>query len=75
MLPSRRIPVTIGTYAFIGAGAVVTKNVLDHALMAGNPARRIGWVCACGEKLDDDLACAVCGIPFEEDESRGLKTA
>jgi UDP-2-acetamido-3-amino-2,3-dideoxy-glucuronate N-acetyltransferase len=64
--------VTIGRYAFVGAGAVVTRNVLDHALMAGNPARRIGWVCACGEKLDEGLVCAVCGTAYEEKGSKGL---
>jgi UDP-2-acetamido-3-amino-2,3-dideoxy-glucuronate N-acetyltransferase len=64
--------VTIGRYAFVGAGAVVTKNVLDHALMAGNPARRIGWVCACGEKLEQDLACSVCGAEYREEGERGL---
>ena len=52
---------TIGRYAFIGAGAVVTKDVPDHALMAGNPARRIGWVCECGERLPADLRCPSCG--------------
>ena len=52
---------TIGRYAFIGAGAVVTKDVPDHALMAGNPARRIGWVCACGEKLNASSQCPACG--------------
>lgn len=51
---------TIGTYAFIGAGAVITKDVPDHALMVGNPARRIGYVCKCGEKLNKKLACSVC---------------
>ena len=66
--------VSIGRYAFVGAGAVVTKNVLDHALMAGNPARRIGWMCTCGEKLDADLACAVCGARFLLDGAKGLKT-
>ena len=64
--------VTIGRYALVGAGAVVTKNVLDHALMAGNPARRIGWVCACGEKLEEDLACSVCGAGYREEGARGL---
>jgi UDP-2-acetamido-3-amino-2,3-dideoxy-glucuronate N-acetyltransferase len=64
--------VTIGRYAFVGAGAVVTKNVLDHALMAGNPARRIGWVCACGEKLEEDLACSVCGTEYREEGAKGL---
>jgi len=52
---------TIGRYAFIGAGAVVTKDVPDHALMVGNPARRIGWVCECGERLPADLQCPSCG--------------
>jgi UDP-2-acetamido-3-amino-2,3-dideoxy-glucuronate N-acetyltransferase len=52
---------TIGTYAFVGAGAVVRGEVPDHALVVGVPARRIGWMCACGERLPDDpLACARC---------------
>lgn len=51
---------TIGSYAFIGAGAVVTKNVPDHALMVGNPAKQIGWMCACGEKLDSNSYCKKC---------------
>ncbi len=52
---------TIGCYAFIGAGAVVTKDVPDHALMVGNPARQIGMVCECGEQLKDDNPCRACG--------------
>jgi UDP-2-acetamido-3-amino-2,3-dideoxy-glucuronate N-acetyltransferase len=52
---------TIGQYAFIGAGAVVTKDVPDHALMVGNPARQIGYMCICGERLDDSLKCPSCG--------------
>jgi UDP-2-acetamido-3-amino-2,3-dideoxy-glucuronate N-acetyltransferase len=48
---------SIGAYAFIGAGAVVTKDVPDHALMAGVPAKRIGWVSHSGEILGDDLVC------------------
>ncbi len=56
---------TIGTFAFVGAGAVVTGDVPDHALMVGNPARRVGWMCACGERLNEDLACAACGRGYE----------
>ena len=41
----------IGKYAFVGAGAVVTKDVPDYALVVGNPARQIGWMCACGVKI------------------------
>ena len=51
---------TIGRYAFIGAGAVVTKDVPDHALMVGNPARQIGWMCECGEKLNTKQKCPAC---------------
>jgi UDP-2-acetamido-3-amino-2,3-dideoxy-glucuronate N-acetyltransferase len=58
---------TIGEYAFIGAGAVVTKDVPDFALMVGNPARRSGWMCRCGVKLALDGArgrCAACGSGY-----------
>jgi UDP-2-acetamido-3-amino-2,3-dideoxy-glucuronate N-acetyltransferase len=51
---------TIGRYAFVGAGAVVNKNIPDHGLVVGNPAKQIGWVCECGERLSDDLECLVC---------------
>lgn len=43
--------VTIGRYAMVGMGAIVTKDVPDHALVYGNPARKKGWVCFCGAKL------------------------
>ena len=46
--------VTIGSYAFIGAGAVVTKNILPYALVVGNPAKQIGWMSECGYKLNFD---------------------
>lgn len=51
---------TIGEYAFIGAGAVVTKDIPDHSLMVSNPAHQIGWMCECGEKLDNDKRCRGC---------------
>jgi acetyltransferase-like isoleucine patch superfamily enzyme len=46
----------IGRFATVGAGAVVTRGVPDHALVAGNPARRLGWVCFCGQRLRDAAA-------------------
>lgn len=57
---------TLGRYAFVGAGSVVTRSVKDHALVAGNPARQIGWACQCGERLPDDLACSTCGNLYQE---------
>jgi UDP-2-acetamido-3-amino-2,3-dideoxy-glucuronate N-acetyltransferase len=59
--------VTIGRHAFVAAGAVVTRDVADHALVVGNPARRVGWVCTCGRRLDDGLACA-CGRRYHLDD-------
>lgn len=50
-------PRTVGEYAFIGAGAVVTKDVKNYALMVGVPARQIGWVSRSGDILGDDLVC------------------
>lgn len=63
---------TIGRYAFIGAGAVVNKNVVDHALVVGNPAKQIGWVCECGERLPDDLECLACERRYQSTDG-GLK--
>lgn len=48
--------VTVGAWAMVGSGAVVTKDVPDHALVLGNPARIVGWVCACGERVKIDPA-------------------
>jgi UDP-2-acetamido-3-amino-2,3-dideoxy-glucuronate N-acetyltransferase len=59
---------TIGRYAFVAAGAVVTGDVQDHALVMGNPARNKGWMCECGEKLGPDLYCFVCGKRYRKDK-------
>jgi UDP-2-acetamido-3-amino-2,3-dideoxy-glucuronate N-acetyltransferase len=67
----------IGRFATVGSGAIVTRSVPDHALVAGNPARRIGWVCACGRRLQDaanspvkathagPATCANCGAAYD----------
>lgn len=64
--------VTIGEYAFVGAGAVVTHDVPAYALVVGNPAKRIGWMSRHGERLDKSLVCPVSGVRYRETEY-GLK--
>ena len=58
----------IGEYSFIGAGAVVTKDVKPHALIIGNPGKQVGWVCKCGTKLEssdkENLEC-ICGKKYK----------
>ena len=58
--------VTVGRYAMVGAGAVVTQDLRDHALVVGNPAREIGWVSRNGERLGDDLVCPATGERYRE---------
>ncbi len=64
---------TIGQYALIGAGAVVTKDVKDYALVVGVPARQIGWVCKCGttlKKEETEFVCKSCGNIYVEIKSQ-----
>jgi UDP-2-acetamido-3-amino-2,3-dideoxy-glucuronate N-acetyltransferase len=56
----------------ITPGALVNKNVKDYALVVGNPARQIGWVCECGERLPDDLECMACSKTYKKAEAGGL---
>ncbi len=55
-----RCDVTIGKYATVAAGSVVTKDVPDHALVMGVPAKEAGWVCKCGKALDEENKCPYC---------------
>jgi UDP-2-acetamido-3-amino-2,3-dideoxy-glucuronate N-acetyltransferase len=65
--------VTLGEYAFVGAGAVVTSDVPAFALMVGVPARRVGWMCQCGDRLEvrgGEGRCGTCGARYREDSGR-----
>jgi UDP-2-acetamido-3-amino-2,3-dideoxy-glucuronate N-acetyltransferase len=66
---------SIGRFAFIAAGAVVTADVHDYALMAGVPARRIGWMSAAGERLGPDLVCPRDGSAYRETNDGRLESA
>lgn len=64
---------TIGRYAFVGAGSVVTKDIPDYALVVGNPGRIVGWMCECGIKLDfkdENASCAECGKRYIKQNGR-----
>lgn len=66
-------PVTIGRFALIGAGSVVTRDVADYALITGVPGKQTGWVCECGEVLrGSDLLCSSCGKKYAR-EGEGLR--
>ncbi|UCG88772.1 MAG: N-acetyltransferase [Gemmatimonadota bacterium] len=65
--------VTLGEYSFIGAGAVVTADVPAYGLMVGVPARRVGWMCYCGERLRPSNGiggCKRCGRAYREDRGQ-----
>lgn len=64
---------TLGRYCMIGAGAVVIRDVPDHALMVGNPARQIGWVSETGERLGPDLVCPRTADRYEETPDGNLR--
>lgn len=64
---------TLGAYAFVGAGAVVTADVPAFALMVGVPARRVGWMCRCGERLrvaSGAAECGACGTRYHEQDGQ-----
>jgi UDP-2-acetamido-3-amino-2,3-dideoxy-glucuronate N-acetyltransferase len=64
--------ITIGRYAFVGAGTVVTKDLPDYALVVGNPGRVTGWICLCGVKLQvkgENAACPVCGQQYRAERT------
>ena len=62
--------IAIGRFAMVGAGAVVTRNVPDHGLVIGNPARLAGYVCVCGHRLaeaaDGSFICPACGRTYSQ---------
>lgn len=62
--------ITIGEYALIGAGSVVTKDVPAFGIVAGNPATPRGWVCRCGHALRSTLKCAACGTRYSRRRNR-----
>ncbi len=74
---------TIGRYAFIGAGAVVTRDIPDYALVVGNPGRIAGWMCECGIKLnlsrdlqkDEQATCAACGKSYRKSQGNVSEAA
>ena len=64
---------TIGKWAMVGSGAVVTKDIPDYALVVGVPARQVGWVCECGSILPQSLECGVCGRSYKQKDANILE--
>ncbi len=69
--------ISVGRWAMVGAGAVVTRNVADFSLVLGNPARPRGWVCRCARTLafERDRAACPCGSSFTRDADGGVREA
>jgi len=65
--------VTIGEYALIGAGSVVTKDIPNNTLWLGNPARQTAYVCNCGQKLNSGLQCLHCAAEYRQENGRIIK--
>ena len=61
---------TIGKWAMIASGAVVTKDVPDYALFVGVPAKQLGWICECGKRLEVNLQCNLCNRVYKEVENK-----
>ena len=67
---------TIGKWAFIGAGTVVTKDVPDYAIVIGVPAKIVGWICECGNKIEfknNKAICKICERKYQKKENKTIK--
>jgi UDP-2-acetamido-3-amino-2,3-dideoxy-glucuronate N-acetyltransferase len=65
--------ITIGRCSFVGAGAVVTKDVSDYAIVVGNPAKQVGWVCECGNRIEfkgEEAECKVCRKKYKKENDK-----
>ena len=65
--------ITIGSYAMVAAGSVVTKSIPGHALVMGNPAKIVGYVCRCGNRLNNKNYCATCESTTDFQMARGIQ--
>ena len=63
----------VGEYAFVGAGSVVTKDVLPYTMVVGNPARFYSYVCKCGVKLNEKLSCTACGLKYDRINGKEIR--